>query len=95
MKVTLYRQPYGHTVDLDITNVLPEDAAFFEKNNIRISMEEVGGMFAVYADDGTKTEDGEPDELIELSQGRTCEETLHALRKQCEQRTTARETSDD
>ena len=86
MIVTLYKQPHGRSEEIDISNVLPEDEAYFKRNKVRISMEEVGGQFAVYADDGTEADDGEPDELIELSQGRSCKETLSALRKLCEQR---------
>lgn len=84
MIVTLYRQPYGRTQELDIKNVLPDDEAYFTRNHIDISMEDVGGMFAIYADIGQMDVDGEPIELIQMSQGRSCEETLSALRKMCE-----------
>jgi hypothetical protein len=85
VKVTLYKQPHGRTEVIDITKVLPDDAAYFQRHRVSISMEDIGGMFAIYADIGKETEDGEPDELIELSQGRSCEETLSALRRQCEE----------
>jgi hypothetical protein len=85
MIVTFYRKPDGRAQRIDIKNVLPDDEAYFTQNRINISMEDVGGMFAVYADIGRRDEDGEPFELIELSQGRTCEETLSALRKLCEE----------
>lgn len=85
MIVTLYKQPDGRTQEVDIKNVLPDDEEYFTRNRIDISMEEVGGMFVVYADIGRRNEDGEPIELIELSQGRSCEETLSALRKLCEE----------
>ncbi len=85
MIVTFYKQPDGRTQEIDIKNVLPDDEAFFNHHKIRISMEDVGGMFAIYADIGQTDEDGEPIELIELSQGRSCEETLNALRKLCEE----------
>ncbi len=89
MEVTIYKQPHGRTEKVDIKNVRPEDADYFERHSIRISMEDAGGQFVVYADDGTKDEDEEPDELIELSQGRSCEDTLSALRAQCEARAAA------
>lgn len=85
MIITLYKQPDGRMQEIDIKNVLPDDEAFFDHHKIRISMEDVGGMFAIYADIGQTDEDGEPIELIELSQGRSCEETLSALRKLCEE----------
>jgi hypothetical protein len=85
MIATLYKKPDGRTQEIDIKNVLPEDESYFIRNRIVISMEDVGGMFAIYADIGRRDEDGEPIELIELSQGRSCEETLSALRKLCEE----------
>jgi hypothetical protein len=84
MIVTLYIRPYGRTQEIDIKNVLPDDEAYFTRNRIGISIENVGGMFAFYADVGETDGDGEPIEFIELSQGRSCEETLSALRKLCE-----------
>lgn len=84
MIVTLYKQPDGRTQEIEIKNVLPDDEAYFSSQRIKISMEDVGGELAVYADTGREDDDGEPIEVIELSQGRTCEETLNALRKQCE-----------
>jgi hypothetical protein len=85
MKVTFYKKPDGRTQEIDIKNVLPEDEEYFTRNRINISMEEVGGMFAIYADIGKTNADGELIELIELSQGRSCEETLSALRELCEE----------
>lgn len=85
MIATLYKRPDGRTQEIDIKNVLPDDEAYFTRHNISISMEDVGGMFAIYADIGQMDADGEPIELIELSQGRSCEDTLSALRKLCEE----------
>ena len=84
MNVTVYKRPDGRSEVIDCRNVYPDDAKWFDDNQVAVSMEDIGDMIAVYADVG-KEVDGEPDELIELSQGRTCEETLHALRKQCEE----------
>ena|GEM_PF-1859648 len=86
MEVTIYKRPHGRTEVISITNVCPDDAAYFKQQRIRISIEDVGGMFAIYADTGIKNADGEPDELIEMSKGRSCEDTLSALRKLCESR---------
>lgn len=85
MIVTLYKRPNGRTQKIDIKNVIPDDEAYFTRNSINISIEDVGIMFAIYADIGRMDEDGEPIELIELSKGRSCEETLSALRKLCEE----------
>ncbi|AHG63156.1 hypothetical protein [Advenella mimigardefordensis] len=84
MQITIFSLPNGTPREVEITNVNPIDAEFFEHHKVKISMEDIGGMFAVYADIG-KVHDGEPDELIELSQGRSCEDTLNALRLQCEE----------
>lgn len=93
MEVKLFKPPHGRSVVIDIPNVHADDEKFFQENNIKISMEDVsaGGapMFAVYADLGVSHGyDGDGDdniELIELSEGRSCEETLSALRVQCEE----------
>lgn len=85
MKATFYMPPNGHREVREFTNVRAEDAEFFEKHGIKISMEAQGSNAIVYADTG-KTTDGEPDELIQISQGRSCEDTLAALRKDCEER---------
>lgn len=86
MIATFYKQPDGRTQEIDIKNILPDDEAFFTSHEIDISLEDIGGMFAIYADIGQTDEDGEPIELIELSRGRSCEETLSALRNLCEEK---------
>ena len=73
------------TQKIDIKNVLPDDESYFTRNRINVSMEDVGGMLAIYADIGRLDEDGEPIELIELSHGRSYKETMSALRKLCEE----------
>lgn len=85
MKVTVFILPNGRQQEITITNIRSEDREFFEKHNVKISMEECVGEIVVYADTG-KVTDGEPGELIEISQGRSCEDTLSALRKACEER---------
>jgi hypothetical protein len=89
MQVTVYRRPHGRYTVIDCQNVYPEDKAWFEAHNVKVSMEEDGmpgnPNYIFYADIGRKDEDGEPDEVIELSQGRACDETLAALRRQCEE----------
>lgn len=84
MKVTFFIPPDGRTDARQIVNVFSDDAAFFEANDIAISMEQLAGEHIVYADIGQVTEDGEPDELIEFAHGRSCQDTLHALRLACE-----------
>lgn len=85
MKVTFFMPPNGHREVRELTSVRAEDAEFFEKHGVKISLEELAFNAVVYADTG-KVTDGEPDELIEISRGRSCEDTLSALRKACEHR---------
>lgn len=85
MQVVIYKAPHGRQEVVDITNVNKEDEEFFNTNNIVISMEEVGGDFVVYADTGYENEDGDPEEFIEIAQGRSCEDVLNALRISCEE----------
>lgn len=85
MKVTLYKKPNGAKEILDVTKVYLSDAAWFEEHNAALSMEETGGTFVVYADVGLEDDDGEPMEAIELANGRSCEDTMQALRIQCEE----------
>lgn len=84
MQITFYQKPDGRQKSLEIKNVLPEDEKWFSANNIKISMEDIGGDFAVYGDTGMVDEDGETIEMLVIAQGRTCEETLSALRRECE-----------
>lgn len=84
MKVTLYKKPNGAKEVINVTKVYLADAAWFEESNAALSMEETGGTFVIYADVGLCDKDGEPMEAIELANGRSCEDTLQALRIQCE-----------
>lgn len=82
---TIYHRPNGRAETIEIWHIDDADAAWFRANNVKLSMEEdgAGGVIA-YADVGLRDEDGEPNEAIEISRGRPCEETLAALRGQCE-----------
>jgi hypothetical protein len=90
MKVTVYHRPHRRPEVIDCPNVAPEDAAWFEANNVKVSMEEDGmpgdPNFIVYGDIGLVDEDGEPDEIIVFSGVDSCEATLARLRRECEER---------
>ncbi len=81
---TVFLRPNGRQEVIELTNVYPEDEAWFKENNIGISMEEdsVGGQ-VVYGDYGV-VEDGEPVEMIVFSKGRSCQDTLKELRQRIE-----------
>ena len=84
MLVTIFHRPDGRKEAIDIPNVKPEDAEWFQANNVHVSMEDIGGQFAVYADIGREI-DGEPDEILVLSGKMNCEDTMSQLRKECEE----------
>jgi len=80
LTVRYYRRPDGRMSEIDMTNIYPEDIQFFE--NYVVSMEELTtGDIAVYA----YPENGdEEDEVIVFDNGRNCQETMKALRSECE-----------
>lgn len=85
MKVTLYKRPHGRTEEIDMKNIRPEDEAWFKSVGAKLSIEEVGGRYACYADVGIKDEENEPIEAIEVAgQDDDCRDTMQKLRKQCE-----------
>lgn len=85
MQVTFYHKPSGRKEVLNVFNVYPEDEAFFKKNNIAVSMEEIGdNQYALYADCGFVTEDGDEDEVMSIAINISCEEALRNLRQECE-----------
>jgi len=89
MRVKMYLKPNGRLEYAYITNINPEDSEWFTTNEVKVSMEELyQDQFAVYGDLGITDEDGESYELIVLSEGRSCEETLSELRKNCEEELT-------
>ncbi len=81
--VTMFIPPNGKREVIQVTKVRPEDEAWFIASSAKLSMEEVGGDVVMYADVGLMCQ-GEPEEAIELAGGRSCEDTLSALRAQCE-----------
>ena len=81
---TLFVAPYGQKQALEIEDIDEADELWFVENNAKLSAEEVNGQYVVYADVGLTHDDGEPNEAIEISRGRTCRETMHALRVMAE-----------
>lgn len=64
IQATLYKRPHGQTEEIAITNIRDEDADWLRANNIKISMEDLGGRICIYADYGCESEDGDPMEHI-------------------------------
>ena len=77
VEVTIYQRPDGRKMRTLITNVRYEDARYFRDNGVIISMEEADNEFIVYGDwPGNRYA-----EVIVLSGGRSCEDTLAGLRQ--------------
>lgn len=77
--VHYYNQTGEHL--LDIRNILPDQAEFFRKNDIKVSMEEINGAIIVYGCPySDKTEESE---VIVFANGMTCEQTMTKLMSEC------------
>ena len=84
LDVVIYTRPNGKTQQATIRYIRQEDAEWFSEH-AQVSMEDIGSDIVVYADIGLTEDDGEtPRECIEFSKGRSCEDTMSALRAQCE-----------
>lgn len=75
---THFRKPDGRKQYLTMTEINEDAANYINENNIQISTEDgLRNDVIVYADDGTMMEDGStPDEIIVISRGRNCKETM-------------------
>jgi len=80
INVTLFLKPNGRREQIQLTNINSEDADFINSHKIKVSLEELdSNNFCLYFDYGKTINNDpneEPDELMELSFGRTCEETI-------------------
>ncbi len=78
LEVAIYQRPDGRKLQTIITNVGSEDAAYFKQHGVVVGIEELeDNMYALY---GRFPDQDEEDELIVLSNGRTCNECLNELR---------------
>lgn len=85
INVTLYTRPNGDKKDIIISHINKEDEDWFKAKNVVLSMEEV----ASFGQDGyTDTVvvyascefNGDNVEVLEMSKGRNCNDTLASLR---------------
>ena len=82
LEVTIYQRPDGRKLRTLITAVDDEDAAYFNRHGVVVGIEELAdNMYALY---GRFPDQDEEDELIVLSNGRTCNECLKELRTDLE-----------
>ena len=63
--VTFYMRSNGRTREADIQHGHEEDAKYLNDTGVKVSMEDLGGSFAIYFDYGAVIED-EPDEHIQI-----------------------------
>lgn len=86
LEVTFYRQPHGGKSTLNITNILPDDAKFFQDNNLSVSMEELPtGQYVVYSSLPGEHEEWD-EEIYIVPEGEACEVAMGELRKLVEGR---------
>ena len=64
MKVCVYLKSNGRSTTVELP-LLPEEEQWFTEHEAKLSME-AGGLYALYADIGLLTKDGEPDEVIAI-----------------------------
>lgn len=82
MKATAFIKPLGTKQTIEIEAIYPDDEAYFKAHGVAISLEEdyMPGSFIYYADYGAVSEDGDPDEVIVLTDGKSSQDSLHELR---------------
>lgn len=79
---TVFIPPNGKSRVIEITKVYPDDAAYIQRHDIKVSLEELmTGDTVVYFDDGKHIDDNpdeDPDEIIVISKGgrKTCEDCI-------------------
>lgn len=76
---TIYHRPNARRESVVCRHIYADDAAAIRAHGITLSMEDAGPLgTAVYFDTGHVTDDGEPDEHLITSEGRTCQDTIRA-----------------
>ena len=89
LDVTIFTRPNGRQSEHTIRNIEAADAEWFRANDVAVSMEDIGGDFAIYADCRCELDDGTPDEVIVIAGGRSCQEAMRDLRAECTKRMAA------
>lgn len=84
LPITIYHRPNGRQENIICHHITEDDARWFQTRSVTVSMEESGsGGHILYADYGAVDEDGEPDEVI-LVTNRSCIEAMATLREMTE-----------
>lgn len=81
LDVIYYARPNGRQKIITMTNIEEAEVAFF-KNDYTVSMEELTtGDVVIYA---RPSDLDDEDEVLVMSRGRSCQETMKDLRELCE-----------
>lgn len=106
MIITLYKRPNLRTrctiavkEDIRVTLANTSDKTWFEEHNVKISMEDVGGEFALYADIGLTMDDEDENEPYEITlitnENESFGDAMHRLRELCETALAERQTAQE
>lgn len=80
---TLYKLPNGNTEQIQITNIHPDDATFFNVGGFQVSIETImSGQTVIYSTNGRTDEDGELIDIIYIvPTGEECQVSMNKLRQ--------------
>lgn len=83
LTVRYYARPNGRMSEIEMSNIYQEDIDFFVENDIVVSLEELtNGDIVVYG--CPRSDEFGESEVMVIDHGRSCEETMRALRFECE-----------
>lgn len=83
LAVRYYTRPNGHMRMIEMSNIYQEEIDFFTDNDIMVSLEELTtGAIVAYA--CPRDDESEESEVMVFDNGRSCQETMKALREECE-----------
>lgn len=83
LTVRFYKRPNGVMEEIEMRNIYEKDIEYFKSNDIVVSLEDIGNDIVVYA--CPRDDLDEESEVMELSRGRSCQETMKSLREKCEE----------
>ena len=83
LTVRYYARPNGRMREIEMSNIYQEDIDFFTENDIMVSLEELTtGDIVAYA--CPRSDVSEESEVMVFAGKRNCQETMKALREECE-----------
>ena len=83
LTVCYYARPNGRMREIEMSNIYQEEINFFTENDIVVSLEELTtGDVVVYA--CPRSDLSEESEVMVFAGKRNCQDTMKALREECE-----------